>query len=171
MRGHDMNEIWLSPSGFDGRYEVSSMGRVRSLLSARGRPWSKGPVVLKARLHIGGYSRVLLRRTDFYVHRLVAEAFIGPCPDGFQCAHLDGDPSNNAVTNLQWVSPLENQRHRVLHGTNLARDAHPMAKLTSDDVRCIRLSKGVSQGEIARRYGVSQASVSMIVTGKTWGQK
>ena len=171
MRGHEVSEVWVAPSGFAGRYEVSSLGRVRSLLSARGTAWKRGPAVLKMRPHDGGYSRVSLCRADYYVHRLVAEAFIGPCPEGFQCAHLDGDPSNNASDNLRWVTAKENQAHRVLHGTDLSRELHPRAKLTWPDVAAIRLASGVPQRLMASRYGVSQSCVSLALTGRNWGQK
>lgn len=153
MRGQEFEEYWKSPEGFSGRYEVSSLGRVRSLTSARGTPWKTGPVLLRARPHAGGYSRVSLRRMDFYVHRLVAEAFVGPCPDGYQCAHLDGDPSNNAASNLQWVSPKENQSHRVLHGTSLSRESHPMAKLTAEAVLSIRGGLGCRNARLQSDTG------------------
>lgn len=71
-----------------------------------------------------GYQRVSLGNTQRYVHRLVLEAFVGPCPPGKQCRHLNGDKADNKLTNLAWGTPSENNYDRVRHGT------HPHTKRT-----------------------------------------
>lgn len=99
----EQGERWLPAAGFEGRYEISDAGRVRNLHG----------LVLKTSRTNKGYLRVLGR----FVHRLVLEAFIGPCPSGMECRHLDGNPSNNRLENLLWGTPLENANDRRRHGT------------------------------------------------------
>lgn len=112
---------------------------------------------------------------DYYqypklIHVLVLEAFMGPCPEGMQCRHLDGNPANNHVSNLVWGTPQENQLDRKLHGTSMEGSKHPMAKLTDDQVRQLRIdySNGLTQVEIGKRYGLRQGYVSKIVNRKNW---
>lgn len=95
-----------------------------------------------------GYLRVKISRGGkeqwFQVHRLVAEAYHGPCPDGQQCRHLDGDPANNHFSNLAWGTPAQNAEDRKRHGTeyggprhhNSAKTECPKGHpLTGDNVR------------------------------------
>jgi hypothetical protein len=121
-----MNEEWRPVRGFEGIYEISSLGNVRSLdrrvWSARGF-WAalKGRVIRPAALPTG-HLHVLLRhdgkRSNRQVHRMVLEAFVGPCPDGMEACHGDGDPANNALSNLRWDSRSANLKDAVRHGTH-----------------------------------------------------
>lgn len=120
-----MTEQWSKIPGFPD-YEVSDSGSVRSWKQARGLPV---PHELA-----GGSERdwryVTLQRPEggqstFRVHRLVAEAFLGPCPDGMEIRHLDGQRDNNAVSNLSYGTSSENTRDAIGHGThNNARKTH-----------------------------------------------
>lgn len=168
MRGHE--EQWRPVVGHEGRYEVSDLGRVRSLQSARGTPWHDGPMLMEPRKHTGGYLRVGLRRKDAFVHALVLEAFVGPRPPGMQAAHLDGTRTNNALANLRWATPTENQRHRVEHGTALRGERIGNARLTEFAVRQIRSGVfiGLSQRQIGALFGVSASAVSLAKSGKNW---
>jgi hypothetical protein len=120
-------EEWREIPGWEGRYEISSWGRCRSLdrVVTQGGRW--GPVQHRIKGRIlkpqsngrRGHLKVQLgRRRREYVHRLVLTAFRGPCPPGFECRHLDGNPSNNTVSNLTWGSQSENTLDRVRHGTH-----------------------------------------------------
>lgn len=113
------------------------------------------------------------------VHHLVLEAFVGPKPDGAECRHLDGDPLNNALTNLAWGTPQENAEDRVRHGTTNRGQRMWAAKLTDDAVRDIRACcklpppgrKRVRDGmktKMAAKYGVSRAVIGEVVSGKLW---
>lgn len=110
-----MTENWLPIPGFEGRYEVSDQGRVRSLASGT-------PRLVSTRIGFGGYRRVTLylngRRWHRTVHVLVALAFIGPRPDGMEVRHLDGDQLNNCRSNLTYGTPTENHLDTVRHGRN-----------------------------------------------------
>jgi len=108
-------EIWKPIKGFEGRYEVSSFGNVRSYVK-----WGcKGDLLTKPRLkvltiHKGtGYKEVNLRDSNgnkkvLQVHKLVLEAFIGECPPGCNASHIDETKTNNHIENLKWASYKEN---------------------------------------------------------------
>ena len=104
----DVAEEWRDVVGYEGLYQVSNLGRVRSLLKNE-------PRILKSIVQKNGYCAVSLRRdgkgTRFYVHRIVASAFY-PNPDGFPVVnHIDGNKRNNNASNLEWCSYSHNARH------------------------------------------------------------
>lgn len=119
-------EIWKPIAQFEGLYEVSSLGRVRSLnrkvIGKNGISQNRKGKLLRQSTSHNGYKRVSLRnldvKKDFKVHRLVLEAFVGPCPSGMQGCHNDGDQANNHVDNLRWGTRSENEYDKVGHGTH-----------------------------------------------------
>lgn len=108
-------EIWRDVLGYEGAYEVSNLGRVRSLdrFGSDGRRVS-GRVMSPGRHHRDRHRQVKLCQDgvvkNMLVHRLVLEAFVGPCPDGMVACHWDDDPDNNALDNLRWGTLVENAR-------------------------------------------------------------
>ena len=119
----DEDEEWRPVVGLEGKYEVSSLGRVRSLprvtLRADGKPLTIKGRILKTSTDSKGYLTSTLTSPDRRVHRLVCSAFYGPPPEGKdQVRHLDGDPSNNTVTNLRWGSAQENAQDIIRMGRN-----------------------------------------------------
>jgi hypothetical protein len=107
-------EIWRPARGYEGAYEVSDQGRVRSLPGdpSRGR---RGGKILKAS---GRYLAIDLFGTRKGVHVLVAEAFHGPRPIGYEVRHLNGNAHDNRASNLAWGTPAENAQDKRLHGTD-----------------------------------------------------
>ena len=115
---------WKPVNGYEGIYEVSSHGRVRSV--GRNVTYSSGQVrrykgkVRRTPLNQDGYPRVNLSHQGEdktrTVHSLVAEAFIGARPEGTQVCHSDGDPTNNHLDNLRYGTPSDNTLDRVKHG-------------------------------------------------------
>jgi hypothetical protein len=168
-----MDERWLPVLGFEGRYEVSDRGRVRSLdrvvvAGNQRRRW-KGRILVGGWSH--GYPQVILGAGTWRtVHRLVVEAFIGPIPDGMQVRHLDGNPANNHLSNLAIGTQAENTQDRVAHGTMPRGERNPRAKLTADVVRSIRAqrSNGRTIRSLAAEYGVAVVTVSRIVRNVSW---
>lgn len=163
-----MTERWLPIADVTG-YEVSNFGRVRSL------PGGKRHVcVLKLHSIPGtGYLQVQPtvrgRNKKIYVHRLVLEAFVGPCPEGMECRHLNGNPKDNRLVNLCWGTRKENQADRRLHGTAGTGEQHSQAKLTEMAVREIRCTKGRGSGNaLARKFGVAPSVISRIRKGLLW---
>ena len=125
-------EEWRPVVGYEGIYEVSDMGRVRSLPREvnRGRA---GYITMPGRVlkpHVERYARLRLVSTDGrgstrYVHRLVAEAFHGPCPGGMEVCHENGQHLDNRAENLRYDTRAGNQRDLVKHGRHLyARRTH-----------------------------------------------
>lgn len=106
------------------------------------------------------------------VHRLVLEAFVGPCPAGMECRHLDGDKSNNRLDNLCWGTKSENYHDKVKHGTvNVAKGTqYNRSGLTEDDVREIRRRReaGERPRDLAKEFKITQASVCDIAARRTW---
>jgi len=128
-----VTEEWRPVVGYEGLYEVSDAGRVRSVdryVERTGRPVRLRGVLMKLqRAQAGGYWTVAmcqggLQRTHT-VHSLVMQAFVGPRPDGMEVRHLDGDPTNSRLSNLAYGVPSENALDRVRHGThNMTRKTH-----------------------------------------------
>lgn len=124
-------EQWRPVVGYEGAYEVSDLGRVRSLdrITDRGRRW-RGRLMTPATMP-AGYQVVTLWRDGaqrtHLVHRLVLTAFVGPQSARTEVRHGDGDPANNALTNLAWGTHSENQHDQVAHGTHhhAAKDRCP----------------------------------------------
>lgn len=104
-------EEWRELPGVAGAYEVSDQGRVRSWRLERSlRRRVAVPRILRSWSDRAGYQRVQVFDRIVYVHALVLEAFVGPKPDGHEADHLDADPANNALTNLEWSTHSENVR-------------------------------------------------------------
>lgn len=108
------NEMWKQAPGCVG-IEVSTLGRVRNR-------WGR---ILRGSVEENGYHRVKVRvggvgeYRNKYVHRLVLEAFVGPCPPGMEARHLSGDPGGNRLENLEWGTPSENNRDILRHGRHV----------------------------------------------------
>ena len=155
-------------------YSITRDGRVWSE-PTRGQGGHDGKWLKSCKAKTGGYLVVSLyrekKRYYQYVHRLVLETFVEPRPDGMECRHLDGDPTNNHVENLQWGTRLENVQDSRQHGTLVMGETHGMAKLDENNVHLIRawLKAGYLQREIAKAFGVTKRTVRRIKTGKSWG--
>jgi hypothetical protein len=113
--------VWRAIPGWEGLYEASDDGQVRSVERITGGYRRRG-VLICGSLVKGGYRQICLSREGgrqyLLVHRLVALTFIGPCPDGLQACHNDGDSSNNAVRNLRYDTASANELDKVRHGTH-----------------------------------------------------
>lgn len=183
-------EIWKSVPGYEGRYAVSTRGRVMSYGyhgCGEGRAAVYGyehAHILPERIDGHGYPTITLPRTfdgrhqsrTARVHTLVLTTFIGPRPVGMECRHLDGDKTNNHVGNLCWGTRKENVKDSSIQGTHHVFPPHAAdlswnAKLTSTQVTDIReeyARGGVTQKELGIRYGVVHQTIHCIVRRKIW---
>lgn len=177
-----MIEEWKPVVGYENEYEVSSLGRVRSLdrtIIARGsRPFTyaiKGRIIKQCTS--GKYPLVTLsyvdglykRQRPVHVHKLVAEAFIGPRPDGTEVCHDDGVKSNNDVSNLRYDTHKNNEADKERHGTRARGETHSLSKLKKEDVREIRLLAHVDDDKtLAEHYGVTKSMVNKIIKNEFW---
>ena len=129
ISGSPGGERWLPVVGYEGMYEVSDQGRVRSLDRVDSRGWKRKGQVLK--LHPGdkwGHLSACLSSAStvrrYYVHRLQAMAFIGPPPfEGAVVRHLDDDKTNNTLENLAWGTHAENSADMVRNGNSRRLEA------------------------------------------------
>jgi hypothetical protein len=157
-------EEWRRVIGF-GSYKVSNKGRV------------KGPRrILTPVLTKYGYHQVTIchsgKRYTRFVHRLVADAFIGPAPtEAHDVAHNDGVRTNNVATNIRWATPKENNADKHKHGTAQIGSKNGCSRLTEMEVGEILYyaDRGYSQKMLALIYGVSRRNINKIVNGKSWG--
>lgn len=171
------SEVWMDVAGFEKIYNVSNLGRVKSLprvvprgafsLTIHGR-------IMATTLSRTGYCYLSLAKENticrVFVHHLVLNAFVGPCPAGMQCCHNDGNPANNEVSNLRWDTPKNNSADKIKHGRMNWGERQGHAKLTNDKVRWIRmkLSEGIPQSVIAAKVGIVQSGISAIKRGVQW---
>lgn len=151
---------------------VSSHGRVR-----------RGGVIVKP-WHIRGYLSITVQGKSRRVHQLVCEAFLGPCPEGMECCHNDGSRDNNRADNLRWGTRKDNMQDAIKHGVHVSLHAkgrpkpegfaqglsNSRVKLTEEQVHEIRrlAGKGMSQQEIADKFGLRQNYVSKIHLRQEW---
>ena len=160
-----MVEEWRPVSGHSG-YEVSDHGRVRSYRTLQGHPCKK-PRIMKLMV-VQGYLHIKLGRSfQSTVHRLVAAAFLGPCPEGMECRHLDGDRLNARLDNLIYGTKAENYDDRRRHGTHNTGERHGNSKLTDARASLIKTST-TSAKELAEKFGVTPSSISKVRTGRSW---
>ncbi len=165
---------WAPVPGYEGLYEVSDDGRVYSFLVGRQLGY----------MNPDGYRIVKLHKSDkqdgfrvLRVHRLVLLAFVGPAPEGMECRHLNGDPSDNRLSNLRWGTQSENVRDAIRHGTHKGwvvcirpGEANGGAKLTEVMVREIRRrsARGEAHTSIASDFRVGKTAIQKIAARKTW---
>jgi hypothetical protein len=169
-----VSPVWRPVVGYEGFYEVSSDGQVRSLpreikqLSRSGNLITRRVFgcVLKPPLDMDGYRHVNLLKRNYKVATIVAAAFIGPRPDGYDVCHRDGTRDNDTVGNLYYGTRSQNMQDALKHGIFILNGA----KLTWDNVDDIkkRLGNGEKGRSIAKAYSVSEATISFIRSGKTW---
>lgn len=165
-------ERWLPVVGWEGIYEVSDQGRLRRISGSR-----RG-IISGKRTRPDGYVishfSANNREGNILVHRIVLCAFVGmPTPDKPEANHKNGKRDDNRAENLEWCSRSENCSHafRVLGRDRRCGEKASRAKLTADQVRSIRArySKGgVFQKTFAAEFGVTQASIHAIISGKSW---
>ena len=160
------------------------MGYARYSIGTDGSLWSRyvwggqgstGPWVQKKPTSDGIRMVVKLVNANggktFNVHRLVLTAFVGPCPEGMECCHSDGDHRNNRLDNLRWDTHSSNELDKLKHGTHNRGERNHFAKLTEVEVREIRrlyATGRFSMSNLARRFGITLGTVHPIIHYKTW---
>lgn len=167
------SEVWKDIPGYEGRYQASTMGSIRSVdrkvtqTGRGGTPFTRrlrGKVLSPGPSNSGHLSVVLGHGAhSSQVHQLVLLTFLGPVPNGMEVRHLNGIPSDNRVGNLVYGTRTEN----ILDVYAIGR---AWRVLTTDDVLDVRtaLDCGESGADISKRFGISQSNVSAIKNGVTY---
>lgn len=166
-------EIWKDIPGYEGEYQASTYGRIRSLDRyipnyPRGTRFQKG-VILKQRPSEKARKRLtvdLPKMKRVLVHKLILMTFVGPRPNGLEICHKDGDESNNRLNNLRYDTKANNQIDIYRYGKKPSG-----GKLTPRQVLEIRKlfkEDKLQQKVIAKQFSICQQTVSDIVTGKTF---
>ena len=157
-----MEECWRPVVGYEGKYEVSSKGRVRSFVR------NKKGHLLKPGLTSVGYPSVALGRGNTrLVHCLVAEAFLGVCPEGQEVRHLDGSRSNNNPNNLKYGTRADNVRDAKKHGTFWS-GLKKKLKITlnqREEIRKLYQPRIYTLKKLAKQFSVSEATILKVLRG------
>lgn len=170
-----MEEIWKDAVGcFD--YQVSNLGRVKSkarLVRCQDHMRPVAERILKNTKAKNGYAVVNLGKGNTkYVHQLVLEAFVGPCPEGKVARHFpDRNRMNCRADNLQWGTEEENQADRNSHGTSNRGEQNGQAILTEAQVIEIRklwATEQYMQKDLARMFGIVRVAVCNVVNRRNW---
>lgn len=167
-----MEEIWKDIKGYEELYQVSNLGRVKSLSRFAYNHFTKErimtPIITKK-----GYLQIRIRANckakGFKIHRLVAEAFI-PNPNGLpQVNHIDGNKQNNCVDNLEWCTCKENMQHAVTHGLlhDYSGNKNPNCKVIFQyNLNGVFLKRWTSIYQITKELGYERHGISKCCSGK-----
>ena len=155
-------ENWKNVVDFEGIYEVSDFGNIRS---AKTKQLKKITIDAHGRPYLGLWKNN--KQKIVRPHKLVLEAFVGKAPKGMECCHSDGNQQNNKLNNLRWDTAKNNHADKLKHGTSNTGERCNWAKLTKNQVIAIRADIR-TQKEIAAEYGVQQSQISRIKNGIRW---
>lgn len=166
-----MRERWRPVVGYEGWYEVSDHGRVKRVRggyrnAVAGRILKFDPT--------SRYARVVLvrngKRRRTTAHQLVAAAFIGPCPEGHEVNHKDGNKKRNYARNLEYLTQADNNRHRCRVLGHIRGEDNPASRFTANDIRHMRklAQRGESYSAVGRRFDTAHSVVRNIVLGRAW---
>lgn len=160
-----MKETWKTIKGYKNKYLISNLGNIKSV---------KRNIILNPPTHKGYFHVTLFNkniRKWYYVHRLVALAFISNPKNKPYINHIDGNKQNNHVDNLKWCTQSENEKHANKLGLkNFKGENNGKSKLSNNDIFSIKrlFKQGLKQTTIAKLYDTTQSNISLIVTRKNW---
>lgn len=174
------SENWRPIKGFEGKYEASDAGRIRSVDSVVhfASRWGKQSermqpgTVLRPLRHTGGYQRVALwlggKCTQAFIHSLVLTAFVGDRPAGMQACHNNGDKQDNALANLRWDTPSANQADREAHGTGRRGKLRVTRRVNETLAAEVRAAHQGNITSTAKVFELPRTTVADIINGRTW---
>jgi hypothetical protein len=160
------NEIWKEIEGYEGKYLVSSFGRVKSMPN---KVWNSERILKPLKQT---YSFIDLcvdsKVKKFTIHRLVAKAFIENHLDKPEVNHINGNKHDNRVENLEWVTKSENQKHAIMSGLRHTRgEKNSQCKLSEEKVIKI-YNSNKRTSELSKEYNISQPTICDIRKGRSW---
>jgi len=171
-----MKEQWKDIPKYEGLYQASDMGRIRSLDRRVGKnnQFFKG-VILKNCIRASGYYSISLSKDNTVktcrVHRLILLTFEGMCPEGMEGCHNNGNSFDNKLSNLRWDTCKNNIEDKKKHGTWQCGEKHGNSKLKNEEV--VEIKKmlsvdGLSDIEISKKFNISRGTIYDIRVGRNW---
>ena len=159
-------EQWRDIEGYEGRYQVSNYGRVKSFKR-------KNAKILKPLFQPSGYMFICFSEKNnvqrFYIHILVARSFLSNPEHKPEVNHIDGHTFNCCTDNLEWVTPSENAIHAFKIGLRKLNEEHANAKLTNEQVKQIRENTGhLTISQLAEKFGINNSTIERAQLGKTY---
>lgn len=162
-----LNEHWKPIKKLGGVYKVSNKGQVKSITRKVPHPRLKQQTIhgkILKQANTGGYKQVAFNDSFGLVHRLVLEAFVGPCPEGMECRHLNGDRSDNRLENLCWGTPKQQAEDRMKHGTTTLGYHHGPGnswklKDRIDEMIALWETGEYNKSQLARMFGVKTGTI------------
>ena len=173
-----IEEIWKPVKDYEDIYMISNLGRIKSLdryyTDSNGiQFFRKGKILSNKKTNGMGYSITTLcnkgKKSNKYIHRLVAEAFLPNLENLPQVNHIDGNKKNNVIDNLEWSSALQNINHAIINKLTPLGELSVKAKLTdkqAEEIYLLSIKGEVSQEKIGNMFGISQQTVLDIKKGK-----
>lgn len=172
-------EEYIALPGYEGYYEISNLGNIRSLDRVQKHPKTEDGIYIKEGKTLKsyplpkGYKTIKLtvdKQKTFLVHRLVARAFIGECPEGLEVCHNNGNNTDNAVCNLRYDTRKNNLKDKERHGTKISGSQISWSILTEEQVIKIKelLNEGTKQRVIAKQFMVKTGTIEAIAEERTW---
>lgn len=158
-----MNEIWIDINGYEGLYQISNLGQVKSFQKDKEK-------ILSLAYNNAGYLKVILckngTKKTHLVHQLVAHAFVPGYREGLVVNHIDENKSNNHASNLEWVS----QRENTIHGTGTEKRIRARQANKGKSIYCPELNMTFkTQTEASRYFGCSHQHISKVLSGERNG--
>ncbi len=162
--------VWKDIPNCGGSYIISSEGIVKRVKGNRNLRGQEVPHVVGPSDNGAGYMVHCIQGKMHYLHRLVASLFIGDPSDPMQVNHMDGDKTNNKVSNLEWVSPSDNIAHahkgRLMRGKGQKQSTYDRKTIEVVYREVVYLGRGV--GKTATKYGMPRTTLSSIVNKRSW---
>jgi hypothetical protein len=165
---NELKETWKDIEGYEGHYQVSNWGRIKSL-----KRKYNGCLIMKPYTFKNKYPTLPLSKNgkskSHAIHRIVALHFVPNIKNKPEINHKDCNKTNNYANNLEWCTRKENKAHARKHKMVACGETSGNSKLTNQDVREIRTLKGIlAYRKIARLYGVTYTTIFNIINKITW---
>lgn len=157
FHSNNIEEIWKDIPGYEGLYQVSNLGRVKSLHYRN--KYSKKEQILKSRNNGDGYLSVILKNKKKYIHRLVAETFISNSNNFSEINHKDENKANNCIDNLEWCT----RKYNCNYGTKNERVGK---KVIQYDKKMNKIKEYKTISEASRETNIFNSSISAVCKGK-----